>query len=132
MPMYMLPPPLSKVRPGEKKVRSERGVCLRQDRALGTNSLINPKDGAKKCGPNGECALDTGVPWTRGGTRFLYVYITRYIQGPTVHFMADGARGTQWRKSAAVGRGYGCKFVIEEKEKNQGWQLHHQTYIHID
>ncbi len=38
-------------------MRSERGVYPRQGRALGTNSLINPKGG-----PNGVCLL----PWTRG------------------------------------------------------------------
>ncbi len=38
-PLNNHPPPLSKVRPGEKK----------------------------KCGPNSGCALDTSVPWTRGG-----------------------------------------------------------------
>ncbi len=32
--LYLPPPSLSKVRLGEKKVRSERGVCLRQGRAL--------------------------------------------------------------------------------------------------
>ncbi len=73
MCMYFIQPftshPLSKVRSGEGKMRSKRGVCLRQGRALGTNSLISPKGGAKKCGPNGLCALDTGVPWTRGGVQ---------------------------------------------------------------
>ncbi len=68
IPSVVVPPPsLSKIRPGEKKVRSERGVCLRQGRALGTKSLIPPNSGANKCGPNGGCALDTGVPWTREG-----------------------------------------------------------------
>ncbi len=61
------PPPLSKVRLGEKKsaVRTEGG-CLRQNRVSHTNSPINPKKWCKKCGPNGGCALDKEVTWTRG------------------------------------------------------------------
>ncbi len=69
-----IPPPLSKVRLGKKKVRSERRVCLGQGRALGTNFLINPKAGAKKCGPNGVCALDKDVSRTRGGGG-VHIYI---------------------------------------------------------
>ncbi len=61
------PPPLSKVRPSEEKsaVRTE-GLCLKQGRALGTNSLINAKVGAKKVRSErrGGGALDKGVPWT--------------------------------------------------------------------
>ncbi len=39
-PLY--PPPLSKVRPGEKKVRSERGVCLQHGRALDKGGITPP------------------------------------------------------------------------------------------
>jgi hypothetical protein len=65
----MVPPPPC---PRYGSARKECGVCLRHGLALGTNSLINPKGGAKKCGPNGGRALDKGGggyldALTRGG-----------------------------------------------------------------
>ncbi len=59
-------------------MRSERGVYF----GKGGEIQCKPESAVqKKCGPNGRCALDKGVPWIRGGGVAMWKYRHQFVNG---------------------------------------------------